>query len=519
MSVSNSVGMNVLADIGKMLIGIKIDADEWVGKTASQKFKYLKSKFAEKGYGEMVNVGTSLVSSILGICRANTKSKIAHQYIGLAETALGLVNASIVINNAFISETKNFDEDNDELARFMGYRSAREIYTNTIETTPEICKAFLKMDYSAVSDHKVKQVKSDFPSDPKHDGEATPIMYVARLLLTIDGTKVGFEVGYVMGTRKETDLDDDNGYSYIVYGGSPEDVVVPAEIEQLIYSNYINTIDVEKNYIKIDGGKLRCTPRVNVDFDIKNIDVEDITKTMKIVLEKNMRRGYMLEGDAGTGKTISVHKLMMSFPTTPIFWISSDSINDAKKIRSVFRLLNMFPGSIFVFDDVDGNDFSIKNQLTTTFIQCIDRTLSTKFSGILFLTINEPQRIHGTIKGRAERIDEVILVKNPGTPEQIADVVVQRFKHINGSQPSDEQFVCPDWVDASNESFIEVCDIISSHYFTHAHIAGVVSDMLALYPTDYSCDVFKKLVEKRVASINNSRMVADQHGHIVDLSK
>ena len=58
----------------------------------------------------------------------------------------------------------------------------------------------------------------------------------------------------------------------------------------------------------------------------------------------------------------------------------------------------MFPGSIFVFDDIDGNDFSKKDTLTTTFITCIDETNSSKFSGIIIMTINDPQKINSTIK-------------------------------------------------------------------------------------------------------------------------
>ena len=56
-------------------------------------------------------------------------------------------------------------------------------------------------------------------------------------------------------------------------------------------------------------------------------------------------------GDPGTGKTVSIHKIMMNFLDIPIFWISSDSLINSEKIRAVFRILNMFPGSIFIFDD------------------------------------------------------------------------------------------------------------------------------------------------------------------------
>jgi ATP-dependent 26S proteasome regulatory subunit len=232
-----------------------------------------------------------------------------------------------------------------------------------------------------------------------------------------------------------------------------------------------------------------------------------MAKTWRSVLNAHRRRGYILQGDPGTGKTVSIHKLIMQFTDTPVFWISSDAISDTKKMRSVFRILNMFPGSIFVFDDIDGNDFSGKTNLTTTFITCIDETNSKKFSGIIIMTINEPQRVHATIKTRNGRIDEVIHVKNPETFAQVLDVITQRYKCLDAFMPN--------WMMAENEEFKKLVQTIIDANFTHAHIAGIISDLVELYPDGYDINDFASAVNKRIQSIANAAMVTGSDGHIV----
>ena len=171
----------------------------------------------------------------------------------------------------------------------------------------------------------------------------------------------------------------------------------------------------------------------------------------------------------------------------------------------------MFPGSIFVFDDIDGNDFSKKDNLTTTFITCIDETNSNKFSGVIIMTINDPQRINSTIKTRNGRIDEVIHVKNPETFDQVFDVITQRYKCLGAFMPN--------WMDVGNVEFQKLVQTIIAANFTHAHIAGIISDLVDLYPDGYGIEDFSSSVNKRIQSIANAAMVTGSDGHIVEAKK
>lgn len=514
-----NVGSKIIRNLGDMLLHISIDTDMWVGRSAKEKFRYLKNQLNGVNGSKILNVGSQLLESIIVTAKASTNNPIIKKYADLAETALNLGKASMVINNLFVAQKYEVHTDYDELAKFMGYKNGRSIHVSQIDATADICKALVEMtkdqqEKCGLKINKMFTPKTDTPST------SNSRLVCTYILAKYKNTSIGFEVNYMQHKSANMDATANSQFSYInigVFNGDlfnnsevddePDDLDILSEVENIIYSNYIKTIDISKHIIKIDGTTIHTARRENINFDIKNIDLNTMAKTCRSVLNAHRRRGYILQGDPGTGKTVSIHKLIMQFTDTPVFWISSDAISDTKKMRSVFRILNMFPGSIFVFDDIDGNDFSGKTNLTTTFITCIDETNSKKFSGIIIMTINEPQRVHATIKTRNGRIDEVIHVHNPSTVEQVFDVITQRYIHLGVDKP--------DWMTMENKEFVDGMERIVKSNFTHAHVAGIISDLVDLFDkSDCNCAAFNSLIDRRIESIKNASMVADASGHI-----
>lgn len=520
--MSDSIGSSLLDDLGSMLLNIEIDSDLWVGKDRKAKLRYLKNKLSGETRKKLINVGTKLAESIIDVIKDNAKGPV-RDYAELAETALNLGKASMIVNNLFISQKYEVHTDYDELAKFMGYKNGQAIHTTQMDSTCDICKALIAMTPAMQEKYGIKIVKTHTPPSSGTNSATTGEMVTVYLLLKYKKINIGVEVNYYNPKNKMNDVSQGSGYSYINLGvynadmfghlGDDDDFDddvdgdILDEVVHIIYANYISSIDVSKNLIKIDGGHFLTEPRRKINFDIHNIDLPDMARTCRAVLNSHRRRGYILQGDPGTGKTVSIHKLIMEFTDVPVFWISSDSLNETSKIRSVFRILNMFPGSIFVFDDIDGNDFSKKDNLTTTFITCIDETNSSKFSGVIIMTINDPQRINSTIKTRNGRIDEVIHVKNPGTFDQVLDVITQRYKCLSAQMP--------DWMNSDNADFVKQVEVITQASFTHAHIAGIISDLVDLYTDGYNLDDFSAAVNKRIQSIVNAAMVTGSDGHIV----
>lgn len=515
----SGIGSKIIRNLGDMLLHISIDTDLWVGRSAKEKLNYLKNQVIGGANGsKVIDVGAQLAESLIQTVKASTTNAVVRKYADLAETALNLGKASMVINNLFVAQKYEVQTSFDELAKFMGYKNGKSIHVKQINATADICRSLVEMSEKIQNEYGLKVVKV---FTPRTD---TPANVNSKFVCTYmqvkyKGSTIGLEINY-MQKKTATDATTSSEFSYINIGISNSELYasdveddddldydILGDIENIIYSVYIKTIDISRRIIKIDGSAIHTVKRENINFDIKNIDIDTMAKTCRSVLNNHRRRGYILQGDPGTGKTVSIHKLLMQFTDVPVFWISSDAICDTKKMRSVFRILNMFPGSIFVFDDIDGNDFSVKTNLTTTFITCIDETNTKKFSGIIIMTINEPQRVHPTIKTRNGRIDEVIHVHNPNTTEQVLDVITQRYKHLGSERP--------DWMNEKNEEFVAGMQKIVQSNFTHAHIAGIVSDLVDLYSDDgYGCKDFLSLIDRRIESIANASMVANESGHI-----
>ena len=73
----------------------------------------------------------------------------------------------------------------------------------------------------------------------------------------------------------------------------------------------------------------------------------------------------------------------------------------------------------------------------------------------------------------------------------------------------------PDWVSLENADFVNAIQRIIDSHMTHAHITGIVNDMVNLSTGDYDCGTFASLIAKREESIKNASMVTDGNGHIV----
>ena len=521
------MGKDVKAEdnsLAGMLVKIEIDSNSWAKKTPREKLATL-AREAKKNSEKLVSAASEFVGGFAGLIRDNTENPVIREYLGLVETGIGLVKATTVMNNVFISAHREIHSPYDELASFMGIGKGIDLITDSMEATSSICETFISLTDAEQKKYGLRFIKihkSDEDMDVGSD--QSPSVFFVDAEWTILGKKYhfGFEVGYYDSKHKGDRLSDDGGYSYINFGMPGEGGNFDAlwEIPSKIYGIYIDRIDVSKNIIRIKNGTLFVEPRVNIDFDVRNFDMYDDDgkqiRTMESesafirrVLDRNGRRGYIVQGDQGTGKTISVNRLLMDFPDVPVFWIMPESIADRRNMDNVFRVLNMFPGSFFIFDDFDGNNFAAKNDMTGAFINYIDETNSPKYRGITILIINDPQKLHSTIKLRPGRIDDIIYVKNPDTVEAVCDVVEQSFKHLGEARP--------DWVDASNKEFADACGLVFGAHLTHAYISGVITDMVKYSPDEMSVDRFRELVARRISSIKYAKMMALEDGHIVDV--
>lgn len=506
-------------NISDLLLRIEIDAHDWERKTLGERIRCIYEQ-ACKHSAKLVDAAGGFLDTFGRLVRANTSNPVIHGYLDLADMAYGLWQATTVANNLFVSAKHEVHSIYDNIAKMIGYQRGIDLLGDTIYATKNICEYFLGATQAEQDRYGFRFISIKNDADAKEVPGKGHVYAVAEFVRSGRRMKVGFELCYY-GTQEKGDTISGEASSFITYalpGGEEELDDLYYEVPAIIYGIYVSRVDITKNMIRIKSGKLYTEPRVNIDFDVKNFDEVDdnghTIRTMKSeaefirkVLDAKGRRGYIVQGDQGTGKTVSVNRLLMEFTDVPVFWISPDSIADSDSMDSVFRILNLFPGSFFIFDDFDGNDFSDKSGLAGEFINYIDETNSPAYRGITILIINEPQKLHSTIKNRPKRIDDIIYVRNPSTYEDIADVMTQTFKHLGRK--------APEWVDPSNGELQDICHDISDAHLTHACIAGVVDDMLCYFNDEATPDNFRYLVERRKAAIRYSQMVALDDGHIV----
>lgn len=511
------------SSLAGMLVKIEIDSSAWAKKTPRERIALLV-KEAGKNSERLVSAASEFIGNFAGLIRDNTENPVIREYLGLVETGVGLIKATTVMNNVFISAHREIHSPYDAMASFMGVGKGIDLITNSMEATSSICETFLSLTDAEQKKYGLRFIKVHKADDEADvGGDQAPSVFFVDAEWDILGKRYhfGFEVGYYDSKHKGDRLSDDGGYSYINFGMPGEGGNFDAlwEIPSKIYGIYIDRIDVSKNIIRIKNGTLYVEPRVRVDFDVRNFDMYDEDgkqiRTMESesafirrVLDYGGRRGYIVQGDQGTGKTISVNRLLMDFPDVPVFWIMPDSIADRRNMDNVFRVLDMFPGSFFIFDDFDGNNFAAKDDMTGAFITYIDETNSPKYRGITILIINDPQKLHSTIKLRPGRIDDIIYVKNPDTVEAVCDVVEQSFKHLGEPKP--------EWASASNPEFASACELVFGAHLTHAYISGVITDMVKYSHDEMSVERFRELVSRRISSIKYAKMMALEDGHIVD---
>lgn len=517
----NERDINSKNPISELLVKIEIDSNEWVRLDARGKLRLLVGALRQNSE-KLVTAAGGFVDMLSELIRANTSNPVVNAYLGLVETGFGLMRATTLVNNLFISAKHDVHTPYDALAKFMGLPGGNVMISDSMDATASICETFLALSEQEQEKYGIRFIKVHRDEDDHCDDSTHSSMYHIDTELKYKGSTyhVGFELAFSSGKRRGDRIGEES-YAFITFGMPVGHYSMDLlfAMPAIIYGIYVDHIDISKNLIRIKYGNLYVEPRPVIDFDVKNFDLydedgtpirtmESETAFIRNVLDKNGRRGYIVQGDQGTGKTISVNRLLMNFPDVPVFWISPDSISDRRGMGNVFRVLNMFPGSFFVFDDFDGNDMATKNEKTGAFIDYIDETISPKYRGITILIINEPQKLHSTIKLRPGRIDDIIYVKNPDTVERVSDVVEQAFKHLDSPKP--------DWVSTGNEEFCAACEMIFESHLSHAYIAGVVTDMVRYSRDEITVGKFRELVSRRISTIKYARMVARDDGHLVD---
>lgn len=169
--------------------------------------------------------------------------------------------------------------------------------------------------------------------------------------------------------------------------------------------------------------KLRKVERRDLILPVKTIEtlernvVQFIAQRPRLAaLGMSVKKGLLLHGPPGTGKTHTIHYLARSLADHTTFLISAEQVGDLSEYMSLARLMQP---SMIVIEDVDliARD---RNMMRSTGEEVLLNKLLNEMDGlradaqILFiLTTNRPEALEDALASRPGRIDQAIEIPLP----------------------------------------------------------------------------------------------------------
>lgn len=134
-----------------------------------------------------------------------------------------------------------------------------------------------------------------------------------------------------------------------------------------------------------------------------------------------LKRGILLAGPPGTGKSLLGKVLCCTLPTT-FLWVSPGELQEPKQLQRLFALARELQPTILFLEDLDlyasrrgGGGDALLGEL----LNQLDGFPANR--GILTLaTTNDPQAIEPALADRPSRFDRTIRIDPPQAPERLA---------------------------------------------------------------------------------------------------
>lgn len=545
---------------------IEIDSEFWDTLSSDARIKYLfKLLFQEKDIASKIKMLNFILKTIGKLSNALITNKDVKGYLTLMGYAGDMISASMAIGKLFKSKQTYRNNKNNEIAKLMGLANGNLVNEHVLDVTNAMVEAFL--DISDRNKEKynitIDNVVNDDKGSGKNQAESDDSVIVLSKKITIVGTygKDDKSFKYAMSFNMTNNVFDGDSTIAVSHGKlftpttgmNIETRKFIDEIHKIFHALFIEKVDVSRNFIKVNGTKLEICPRINIREDIVNVDIERISVACTKTLNDKRRRGVVLVGEPGTGKTIAVHKIINKFKDRLTFWVSADSINTINGIRSIRKLFKMFEGCIVVFDDLDAAPLTNKNETTNEFLAMLDGT--NKMSCFMLATVNDPSKIHMTVINRPERFDDIYHVRKPESVSEVADIFISkafargyRFydKNVNLITPKISLAKGKEKIDldgkvksksksmslglvnsnhnidegsvdgngfllfsATNPAFIACCEQVIEGKFTQVMVAGLVNDCDTYTKTrNITIKHINEAIAQRLESIKCANMVA-----------
>lgn len=316
---------------------------------------------------------------------------------------------------------------NDQICKRLGYKSD-EVYTlykeyfgkyhkhSVCVALPEFLKSKgAKIDYLCnMSDGGFISIR--YEDIPVGLDKFEKVLTYGVLFVTVDGVKFAIEL--------DDELRHDRFFEVVMHFHLNDDEFVKKfakELEDFALANSFfkgSKIDPELNFIRLSQSFTWndvILPTAEKEEIIKNVntlmDSIDIYRANKI----NFKRGLILKGEPGTGKTL-IGKILCSTVPCTFLWVTPKNLELSKQVSYICNLARDLSPTVLFLEDIDlygeNRDHNANASLLGEFMNQLDGIVENSYV-IVIATTNKPEKLEKALKNRPGRFDRLIDVPPP----------------------------------------------------------------------------------------------------------
>ena len=233
-------------------------------------------------------------------------------------------------------------------------------------------------------------------------------------------------------------------------------------IRGLIFKEFLKHFDTKENVLLLSSGGLSKYSRVTIPEECYQLDIMSLSKEINTVLDKGRKRGIVLVGIPGTGKSTAIKKLETIITNYPIIYLSPCCFNGCYNIDDTFKTIEYIQPCLVIMEDMDSYDMADKTRKLGLFLSKID-DVNGKLNAVFIGTVNDTSLVHHSLMNRPGRLDEVFHINTPQKPEEVYSIMSCKFSKIEPDKKfvnfEEHQNLFKDVIDSSFTQ-ADICEIV-----------------------------------------------------------
>lgn len=303
----------------------------------------------------------------------------------------------------------------------------------------------------------------------------------------------GIKFAWVLRMYRTTD-----GDLYLRYS----DVYAPLEhiskvqdLKGKIFREFIQHFDVTSNVLLLSPGGLSTYPRQEIIEQPYQYDTKRLANEIKKTLKRKKKRGWVLVGLPGTGKSTIIHSLELLVKEYPIVYLSSDCFRGSSIVKETFETIRYIQPCLIVIEDLDSCELKEKNQALGELLEQVD-DVDNKLNIAIVTSVNDTSMVHYSLINRPGRLDEVIFIQTPQSVEEVYSILKCRYYKNQTKDPEiKEEFMSHEDI---NPKYIQ--EILDKEY-TQADVCELVEKSLLI-----SNGFTNETLRESMNSLNSSKI-------------